>query len=182
MIRHSLDAFDLRSRAALGVLLALAITLAPAAAQNRAPSPTPAHKEPTMTLHATGPFDVKVTPLPLAGPAEEATLGRMSIEKQFHGDLEATSTGQMLTASTEVKGSGVYVAIERVSGKLNGRTGTFALYHRGVMERGEPRLDVSVVPDSGTGELVGLAGTLRIVIAEGGKHSYELDYTLPDAK
>ncbi len=135
-----------------------------------------------MTQHAAGPFDVKVTPLPLAGPAEEATLGRMSIEKQFHGGLEATSTGQMLTASTEVKGSGVYVAIERVSGKLNGRTGTFALYHRGVMERGEPRLDVTVVPDSGTGELVGLAGTLRIVIAEGGKHSYELDYTLPDAK
>ncbi|MFY9826764.1 MAG: DUF3224 domain-containing protein [Thermoanaerobaculia bacterium] len=135
-----------------------------------------------MTQHAAGPFDVKVTPLPLAGPSEDTTLGRMSIEKQFHGDLEATGAGQMLTASTEVKGSGVYVAIERVTGKLKGRTGTFALYHRGVMVRGEPQLEVTVVPDSGTGELAGLAGTLRIVIAEGGKHSYELDYTLPDAK
>jgi hypothetical protein len=135
-----------------------------------------------MTQRATGPFDVKVNPLPLAGPTEEATLGRMSIEKQFHGDLEATGTGQMLTVSTEVKGSGVYVAVERVSGKLHGRTGTFALYHRGVMTRGEPQLEVTVVPDSGTGELVGLAGTLHINIAEGGKHSYDLEYTLPEAK
>ena len=134
-----------------------------------------------MTKHAAGPFDVKVTPLPLSGPTEEATLGRMSIEKQFHGDLEATGTGQMLTVSTEVKGSGVYVAVERVSGKLHGRTGTFALYHRGVMERGEPHLEVTVVPDSGTGELVGLAGTLRINIAEG-KHSYDFEYSLPESK
>jgi len=143
---------------------------------------TPVQKEKTtMTKHAAGPFDVKVTPLPLSGPTEEATLGRMSIEKQFHGDLEATGTGQMLTVSTEVKGSGVYVAVERVSGKLHGRTGTFALYHRGVMERGEPHLEVTVVPDSGTGELVGLAGTLRINIAEG-KHSYDFEYSLPESK
>jgi len=142
---------------------------------------TPAQKETTMTKHATGPFDVKVNPLPLAGPSEEATLGRMSIEKQFHGDLEASGIGQMLTVSTEVKGSGVYVAVERVSGKLHGRTGTFALYHRGVMERGEPHLEVTVVPDSGTGELVGLAGTLRINIAEG-KHSYDFVYSLPEGK
>lgn len=135
-----------------------------------------------MTQHATGPFDVKVSPLPLSGPSEEATLGRMSIEKQFHGDLEATGNGQMLTGSTEVKGSGVYVAVERVSGKLHGRTGTFALYHRGVMTRGEPQLEVTVVPDSGTGELVGLAGALQIIIAEGGKHSYDFAYTLPEAK
>ena len=135
-----------------------------------------------MTMHAAGPFDVKVIPLPLAGPTEDATLGRMSIEKQFHGDLEATGAGQMLTAGTEVKGSGVYVAVERVSGKLHGRTGTFALYHRGVMTRGEPQLEVTVVPDSGTGELVGLAGTLKINIAEGGKHSYDFEYTLPEAK
>lgn len=185
MIRLPMNSLDPRSRAALGlgILLSLSFALAPAAsAEIRATSPTPAQKEPTMTRHATGPFDVKVTPLPLAGPSEDATLGRMSIEKQFHGDLEATGSGQMLTASTEVKGSGVYVAIERVSGNLNGRTGTFALQHRGLMVRGEPHLEVSVVPDSGTGELMGLAGTLRINIAEGGKHSYELDYTLPDAK
>jgi uncharacterized protein DUF3224 len=132
-----------------------------------------------MTRHATGPFDVKVSPLPLAGPAEEATLGRMSLEKQYYGDLEATATGQMLTVSTEVQGSGVYVAIERVSGTLHGRKGTFALYHQGVMARGEPHLEVTVVPDSGTGELAGLAGTLRILIAEGGKHSYDFEYALP---
>jgi uncharacterized protein DUF3224 len=132
-----------------------------------------------MTRHATGPFDVKVSPLPLAGPAEEATLGRMGLEKQYHGDLEATATGQMLTASTDIQGSGVYVAIERVSGTLQGRKGTFALYHRGVMTRGEPSLEVLVVPDSGTGELAGLAGTMRIDIAEGGKHSYTFEYTLP---
>ena len=132
-----------------------------------------------MTRRATGPFDVKVSPLPLAGPAEEATLGRMGLEKQYHGDLEATATGQMLTVSTEVQGSGVYVAIERVSGTLHGHKGTFALQHRGIMTRGEPHLEVAVVPDSGTGELVGLAGTLHILFAEGGKHSYDFEYTLP---
>jgi Protein of unknown function (DUF3224) len=127
-----------------------------------------------MTRHATGPFDVKVTPLPLGGPAEDATLGRMSIEKQFHGDLDAAGQGQMLTAATGIEGSAAYVAMERVSGTLHGRTGTFALVHRGTMNRGEPRLEVTVVPDSGTGQLVGLA----IVIA-GGKHTYDLEYTLP---
>jgi hypothetical protein len=132
-----------------------------------------------MTRQATGPFDVKVSPLPLAGPAEEATLGRMALEKQYHGDLEATANGQMLTVSTEVQGSGVYVAVERVSGTLQGRKGTFALQHRGVMTRGEPHLEVTVVPDSGTGELAGLAGTLQIIIAEGDKHSYKFEYTLP---
>lgn len=131
-----------------------------------------------MTRHATGAFDVKITPLALSGPAEDATLGRMSIEKQFHGDLEAAGKGQMLTAATDVKGSAAYVAMERVTGTLHGRGGTFALVHRGTMNRGEPRLEVSVVPDSGTGELVGMAGTLSIVIA-GGKHSYDLEYTLP---
>jgi len=165
-----------------GLLLSLSFALAPAAAEIRAASSTPVQKEKTMTQHATGPFDVKVNPLPLAGPAEEATLGRMSIEKQFHGDLEATSTGQMLTSSTEVKGSGAYVAMERVTGKLHGRAGTFALYHQGIMTRGEPHLEVTVVPDSGTGDLVGIAGTLKIIIAEGGKHSYDFEYTLPEAK
>jgi hypothetical protein len=167
------------------ILGALALGLALASsgfAEVRATSSTPVQKEKTMTQHATGPFDVKVSPLPLAGPAEDTTLGRMSIEKQFHGDLEAIANGQMLTASTEVKGSGAYVAMERVSGKLQGRSGTFALQHRGVMTRGEPQLEVTVVPDSGTGELVGLAGTLHILIAEGGKHSYDFEYTLPEGK
>ncbi len=168
-----------QTRITLGLVLFLGFSLAPA---GFAETPNPVHKEKTMTQHATGPFDVKVSPLPLAGPTEDATLGRMSIEKTFHGDLEAAGNGQMLTAGTDVKGSGVYVAVEKVSGKLHGRTGTFALYHRGVMTRGEPSLEVTVVPDSGTGELAGLAGTLKIIIAEGGKHSYDFEYTLPETR
>jgi hypothetical protein len=102
----------------------------------------------------------------------------MSIDKQFHGDLEATSKGQMLTAMTDVKDSAGYVAIERVNGTLNGRSGTFALQHTGTMTRGEPQLVITVVPDSGTGQLVGLTGKMTITIADG-KHSYGFDYTLP---
>jgi hypothetical protein len=112
--------------------------------------------------------------------AEDATLGRMSIDKQFHGDLEATSKGQMLTAGTGVKGSAGYVAIERVSGTLHGRSGTFVLQHSGTMTRGAPQLTITVVPDSGTGQLVSLAGKMAIKIADG-KHSYDFDYTLPEA-
>jgi hypothetical protein len=167
-----------RSTRLLGLAFALA---ACGSTEAGAASDAPTQKETTMTRHATGPFDVKVSPLPLAGPAEDASLGRMSIEKQFHGDLEATGAGQMLTAGTDVKGSAAYVAIERVTGTLHGRKGTFALQHQGTMTRGEPKLAVSVVPDSGTGELVGLAGTLQILIAAG-KHSYDFEYTLPDAK
>ena len=101
----------------------------------------------------------------------------MTIDKQFHGDLEGTSKGQMLSAMGSIKGSAGYVAMERVTGTLKGRSGSFVLQHSGTMTRGEPRLVVSVVPDSGTAELVGLAGTLTIKIADG-KHSYEFEYTL----
>jgi Protein of unknown function (DUF3224) len=103
----------------------------------------------------------------------------MLIEKKFQGDLEAVSKGQMLTGMTEVKGSGAYVAIERVTGTLHGRSGSFILHHLGIMERGAPRLNVNVVPDSGTRDLAGIAGTMTIIIAES-KHSYELAYTLPE--
>ena len=130
------------------------------------------------TLHAKGPFDVKINPLQAYAGGEGSTAGRMSIDKQFHGDLEATSKGEMLTAGTAVKGSAAYVAIELVTGKLNGRSGSFALQHSAVMNRGAPTLSVTVVPDSGTGELVGLSGRMNIVIAAGGKHSYEFDYSL----
>ena len=126
-----------------------------------------------MTTHATGPFEVKLVPQ----PADGSPLGRMTIDKQFHGDLEATSKGQMLAFSTDVKGSAGYVAMEQVNGTLHGRTGTFVLQHSGTMTRGAPQLTVTVVPDSGTGELVGLAGKMNIIIADG-KHSYEFDYTL----
>jgi hypothetical protein len=104
----------------------------------------------------------------------------MTLDKRFHGDLEATSKGQMLTAGTSVKGSAGYVAIERVAGTLHGRTGTFILQHSGTLARGAAQQHVAVVPDSATDQLAGLAGVMTIVIAEG-KHSYEFDYTLPEA-
>ena len=128
--------------------------------------------------HAQGEFDVKVTPLLLAGPAEDPTLGRLSIEKEFRGDLVGSGSGQMLTAMTEVEGSAAYVAIERVSGILEGREGTFALQHRGTMARGAQELLVSVVPDSGTGKLSGISGTLHIII-EDKKHRYDFEYSVP---
>jgi Protein of unknown function (DUF3224) len=124
---------------------------------------------------ATGPFEVKIVPLP--DGATDPSLGRMSIDKQFDGALEATSKGQMLTGMTEVKGSAGYVAIEKVSGKLDGREGTFILQHSATMKRGAPHLMITVIPDSGTGELAGLAGTMNIIIADG-KHSYDFEYTL----
>jgi hypothetical protein len=105
----------------------------------------------------------------------------MSIDKQFHGDLEAISKGEMLSASGNVKGSAAYVAIERVSGTLQGRKGTFVLQHTGVMNRGTPQLTISVVPDSGTDQLIGLTGTMTIQIDQG-KHSYEFDYTFAEAQ
>jgi hypothetical protein len=126
---------------------------------------------------ASGTFEVKLAPQTLA-KAESPALGRMSIDKQFHGDLEGTSTGEMLTASTDVKGSAGYVAIERVSGTLRGRRGTFVLQHSGTMTRGAPQLVITVVPDSGTDQLAGLDGRMSIRI-ENGKHYYEFDYTLP---
>ncbi len=131
-----------------------------------------------MPLHAAGVFDVKMTPLPVADTGAGPLLGRMSLEKTFHGDLAATSRGEMLTAMTDVKGSAGYVAIERVSGTLGGRSGSFVLQHSGTMTRGAPQLVVSVVPDSGTDELAGLAGALSIIQADG-VHRYEFDYSLP---
>jgi hypothetical protein len=133
-----------------------------------------------MPAHATGTFEVQLTPQPPDGKFEDASLGRMTIDKQIHGDLEATSKGTMLTAGTEVKGSAGYVAIERVTGTLHGRTGTFVLQHTGTMNRGTFQLSITVVPDSGTGQLLGLAGKFNITIA-GGKHSYDFEYTLPEA-
>jgi hypothetical protein len=124
-------------------------------------------------MSATGTFEVQLRPL----GTDEKTLGRMSIDKQFSGDLTGTSKGEMLAAMTEVTGSAGYVAMERVVGALNGRSGTFALQHSGTMNRGAPGLVVTVVPDSGTGELEGIAGTMTITV-EGKKHSYQFDYTL----
>jgi hypothetical protein len=131
-----------------------------------------------VTQHASGPFDVKVSSEGTPDKAEGSTLGRMSLDKQYHGALEATGKGEMLTAGTDVKGSGAYVAIERVTGTLNGRSGSFVLQHTGTMTQGVPTMSITVVPDSGSGQLAGIAGKLTIII-ENGKHSYVLDYTLP---
>lgn len=131
--------------------------------------------------HASGAFDVKLTPQAAGTDSAGTALGRMSVEKQFQGDLEAASKGEMLTAGTPVKNSAGYVAIERVSGTLQGRRGTFILQHTGLMTRGAPSLTIVVVPDSGTGELAGLSGQMNITIADG-KHSYEFDYTLPSTR
>src|SRR5689334_18957520 len=125
-------------------------------------------------MKATGPFEVKLAPL----TAPDAVPGRMSIDKQFRGDLEATSKGEMLMAGSPVKGSAGYVAIERVEGTLHGRAGTFVLQHNATMTRGAGELNIIVIPDSGTGELAGLSGRMNIIIAADGSHSYELDYSL----
>ena len=127
------------------------------------------------TAHGT--FDVKMTPI--AG--EDATggdaIGRMSIAKQFHGDIEGTSKGQMIAHMTKVQGSAGYVAMEIVTGTLAGRKGTFVMQHNATMAHGSQHLNIIVIPDSGTGELAGLSGSMQIIIADG-KHSYEFDYSL----
>jgi hypothetical protein len=125
---------------------------------------------------ATGEFDVQLTPT----STPDAVVGSMAISKTFRGDLAATSTGQMLAIGTAVKGSAGYVAMERVSGRLAGKTGTFALQHSGTMDKGTPTLSVTVVPDSATDELVGLTGAMTIRI-EAGKHFYSFRYVLPSA-
>lgn len=129
-------------------------------------------------MRATGTFDVKLTPMAPDDPANPVP-GRMSLSKVFHGDLEGTSQGQMLAAHGSVKGSAGYVAMEMVTGTLQGRNGTFVLQHTGTMNRGEPALSVTVVPDSGTGELMGISGKMAIVISDG--HRYEFDWELEQA-
>jgi Protein of unknown function (DUF3224) len=148
-----------------------------ALAQTHSPNST-GNKE-AIVAHATGSFEVKITPQSddfLKG----TSVGRMSIDKQLHGDLEGTSKGEMLTGGDIAKGSAGYVAIEQVTGTLNGRSGSFILQHNGTMTRGTPQLTVSVVPDSGTGQLAGLAGTMTIKITDG-KHFYDFTYILPES-
>jgi hypothetical protein len=132
-----------------------------------------------MTHHAKGTFDVKVLPQaaddPAAGP-----FSRLFLDKQFKGDLDAVSKGQMMGAGTAVEGSAAYVAFELLTGTLSGRPGSFVLQHTGTMRKGAATMHVTVVPDSGTGDLVGLSGTMTIVI-EGKQHSYDLEYSLDQA-
>ena len=130
-----------------------------------------------MTTRAAGTFEVKLTPQGTDTVAEGSPLGRLTIDKRFHGDLEGTSKGEMLTAGTLVKNSAGYVAVERVVATLHGKQGTFALQHSGTMTRGVGTLTITVVPDSGTGELAGISGTMSIEIADG-KHNYGFEYSL----
>lgn len=172
--------------AALTLLLLMAAPMPPAPAPRApaAPAPAPAaplaDPAPAGTLRAKGTFEVKLTPEGDPEKAAGVTFGRASAVKQFHGDLEGSSTGTMLTAVTDVKDSAGYVAIERVTGTLNGRRGTFVLQHSATMTRGTPQLSIVVVPDSGTDELKGLAGRMTITITEG-QHKYDFEYMIAAA-
>ncbi len=161
----------------------VAAMLLVAASQARTqPATVPTLKGKSMTLEATGTFEVKVKPLTEDIKVPGVPVGRMSIDKQFKGDLEGTSLGEMMTVGTPVKGSAGYVAVEVVTGSIKGRKGAFTLMHHATMkENADFRMNIVVVPDSATGELAGLTGKMDIII-EGAKHSYRFDYTLPEAK
>jgi hypothetical protein len=162
------------------VATCLSLLLPATATQAQANPTSSAKKESVISLHATGAFEVKIDPQTPDEKAGGAAIGRMLIDKQFHGDLEATSKGTMLATGTGAKGSsGRYVALDIVTGILKDRTGTLVLQHSATMNRGVPQLSVTVVPDSGTGQLTGLTGTMNIIINDG-KHSYDFNYTLPE--
>jgi len=131
-----------------------------------------------MSALAQGTFTVEMKPQSEPSNAEGVSLGRMSLDKRFEGDLMATGKGEMLTALTPIKGSAGYVAIERVTGTLQGRSGSFVFQHSGTMDQGAQRLSITVVPGSGTGALAGISGTFKIDISEG-RHFYEFEYSLP---
>lgn len=164
-INHCFEV-KLKTSAKLANIILLLATLAIAQ--------TPAQKETTMK--AAGPFDVKI-----AAQDDKLNDGiaRMLLDKQYHGDLEGNSKGQMLAAGS-AKSSGAYVALETFTGTLRGKTGSFSLHHTGIMAQGKPNLTISVVPDSGTGQLTGISGKMNIIIGPDGKHSYEFEYTLPN--
>lgn len=161
-------------------LIAVALLMlgtAPLGAQTAATRGEPP-SEKIMTTMARGTFTVRMKPLPSDEIADAALIGRMSIDKDFHGDIEGSSKGQMLATGTPAEGSAGYVALERVTGTLAGKHGAFSLQHSAWMAGGKQGMTITVVPGSGTEELVGLSGSLLIIIADG-QHSYEFSYTLP---
>lgn len=162
----------------LAWLAALVLVLGPLTNAQSHNDASPTAMKEMARMHATGTFDVKLTPQAAAPGIETAGLSRMTIDKQFQGDLAAASLGEMLAIRTQVQGSAGYVALERVTGTLHGRTGSFVLQHSGTMDRGASSLVLTVVPDSGTGELTGLRGAMTIEI-DNGKHSYTMDYVVP---
>jgi hypothetical protein len=134
-----------------------------------------------VTMHGTGTFAVKINAVEAPDLAKDAGLACLTIDKVFSGSLEGTSKGEMLTGGAESTGAMAYVALERVTGKLDGRVGSFLLMHNAVMLKGVPSsgvMQITVVPDSGTAELAGLTGKMIITI-EGGKHSFDFEYQLP---
>ena len=139
---------------------------------------TSAHSGDPMPHKAIGTFSVKMTPIGEADTQDGVSLGNLLLEKTFEGDLVGTGSGRMLTAMTPEKGSAGYVAIERVTGTLNGRAGSFSMQHTGTMDNGAQQLSITLVPGSGTGALAGIRGVFKLRI-EGGKHYYDLEYTLP---
>jgi hypothetical protein len=156
----------------------LVITLLALTSYGQSQSSPDAQRSAPVSHHATGTFDVKIAPLEVYNK-DDKSLGHFSIDKQFHGALEGTSKGEMLSAGDPASSAGA-VVIEKVTGKLDGRSGTFVLQHSAFMKRGTPQSwDISVVPDSGTGELLGISGKMKIIV-EGGKHSYVFDYTLAE--
>jgi hypothetical protein len=154
--------------------------LLPQLAQPQSTPPSLLRKNPVMTRHAAGTFDVKTSPLAGDDATASTLIGRYALVKQFHGDLEAASKGEMLATGDPSSGNAGYVAIEQVTGTLAGRTGSFALQHIGSMDKGNLRLTVAVVPGSGTGELTGITGAM-IIRNDSGRHSYDFEYTLAAA-
>jgi hypothetical protein len=172
----------MRKELVLGVILGASALAAPGFAETQTAAAPPTPKGTEMIRQASGTFEVKVMPLAEDEKVPGVSVGRMSIDKQFKGDLEGTSKGEMMTASTSVKGSAGYVAVEVVTASLKGRTGSFTLLHQATMKQdGDFKMSLVVIPDSGTGELAGLGGSMTIII-EGGKHSYQLDYTLSEVR
>lgn len=175
--------FDVRGegqRRMTPVVAFLLLGGAPAAERPCTPADNEMRK--AMTTQVRGSFEVKLAPQAAEDKADGLMLGRLTIDKQFHGELDGRSQGQMLTGTTDVPGSAGYVAMERVTGTLKGRRGSFLLQHSGTMSKaGGFQLSVTVVPDSGSAQLVGLVGKMDIEIVDG-KHFYVLEYTLPEAR
>lgn len=153
-----------------------------ASAQTQAPTAPAVKKGSVMTVQANGTFDVKVKPLPEDEKVAGLKVGRLSIDKEWKGDMVGTSKGEMMTTGGETEGSGGYVAVEAMDVSIKGRKGTFTLMHHATMRaNADFKMLINVVPDSGTGDLKGIGGELTIII-EGKNHSYKFDYTLPEAK
>jgi hypothetical protein len=155
------------------VLAACCLSVAPAGA---AASAEGDHR---MYAHATGSFSITMTPATAPQRAGRTTLGRVLLEKIYAGDLVATANGEMLSGVTDTRGAAGYVAMEAITGVLQGKEGSFVAQHAGTMADGKQQLSIVIVPHSGTGQLTGISGTLAIRI-ENGQHFYDIDYSLPE--